>query len=283
MKTLFKKSAALILGALMLLSLTGCYTWRVAKRPAETEQQAYVSETPSELPTEEATPAPTEEETPAPTEEATPTPTGEETPAPTEEATPAPTEEATPAPTGEETPAPTAGLTPTPKPTPAPTPAHTPTPKPTPAPTPKPTEAPKPDFVFKTYDIVNNREYTESIFAKKKLTMINFWATWCGPCIEELPNLQRLSNNYSKLQVITVLYDSGDSGAINTAVSIMNANGITLPALRYNNSMKQAFGGYLSSAALPTTVFVDQDGHFVKCVNGAKSYDEWCAIINGML
>ena len=113
--------------------------------------------------------------------------------------------------------------------------------------------------------------------------MINFWATWCGPCIEELPNLQRLSNNYSKLQVITVLYDSGDSGAINTAVSIMNANGITLPALRYNTSMKQAFGGYLSSAALPTTVFVDQDGHFVKCVNGAKSYDEWCAIINGML
>ena len=275
MKTLFKKSAALILGALMLLSLTGCYTWRVAKRPSETEQQAYVSETPSELPTEEATPVPTEEETPAPTEEATP----------------APTEEATPAPTGEETPAPTAGLTPTPKPTPAPTPAPTPTPKPTPAPTPKPTpaptpkptEAPKPDFVFKTYDIVNNREYTESIFAKKKLTMINFWATWCGPCIEELPNLQRLSNNYSKLQVITVLYDSGDSGAINTAVSIMNANGITLPALRYNNSMKQAFGGYLSSAALPTTVFVDQDGHFVKCVNGAKSYEEWCAVINGML
>lgn len=239
MKTLFKKSAALILGALMLLSLTGCYTWRVAKRPSETEQQAYVSETPSELPTEEATPVPTEEETPAPTEEATP----------------APTEEATPAPTGEETPAPTAGLTPT----------------------------PKPDFVFKTYDIVNNREYTESIFAKKKLTMINFWATWCGPCIEELPNLQRLSNNYSKLQMITVLYDSGQSGAINSAVNIMNANGITLPALRYNNSMKQAFGGYLSSTALPTTVFVDQDGHFVKCVNGAKSYDEWCAIINGML
>ena len=271
MKTLFKKSAALILGALMLLSLTGCYTWRVAKRPSETEQQAYVSETPSELPTEEATPVPTEEETPAPTEEATP----------------APTEEATPAPTGEETPAPTAGLTPTPKPTPAPTPAPTPTPKPTPAPTPaptpKPTEAPKPDFVFKTYDIVNNREYTESIFAKKKLTMINFWATWCGPCIEELPNLQRLSNNYSKLQMITVLYDSGQSGAINSAVNIMNANGITLPALRYNNSMKQAFGGYLSSTALPTTVFVDQDGHFVKCVNGAKSYEEWCAIINGML
>ena len=95
--------------------------------------------------------------------------------------------------------------------------------------------------------------------------------------------LRALLNFAIKLQVITVLYDSGQPGAINTAVNIMNANGITLPALHYNNSMNQAFGGYLSSTALPTTVFVDQDGHFVKCVNRAKSYDEWCAIINGML
>ena len=78
MKTILKRITALILGALTLLSLTGCYTWRVAKRPSETEQQAYVSETPSELPTPKPTPAPT----PAPTP--TPKPTPAPTPKPTE-------------------------------------------------------------------------------------------------------------------------------------------------------------------------------------------------------
>ena len=125
------------------------------------------------------------------------------------------------------------------------------------------------------------------ILQRRRDRFLSCGALFGGPGVElfgaDAAHLQALDQHYSKLQVITVLYDSGDSGAIENAIYIMNTNNVSLPALRYNNSMKQAFGRFLTSAALPTTVFVDQDGHFVKCVNGAKSYDDWCAIINGML
>lgn len=115
--------------------------------------------------------------------------------------------------------------------------------------------------------------------------MINVWATWCGPCIKELPDIQRLSSKYSsKMQILTILYDSGDAGAIDTAKAIMQSIGFTLPVLRRNNSVMAAFDSpHLTPPALPTTFFINRYGQLVKVSKGSHNYDQWCSEIDGLL
>lgn len=285
MKTSVKRILLLLLGALLIAASVGCYPTRLAKNPnggidasvtdkPEDTFDPDISDEPTEAPTEAPTSAPTEEATPAPTEEATQAPTE----GPEDSAVPT----GTPEPSGTPVPTNTAAAD-TPAPTPAPTP--TPTPAPTPEPTAAPTEAPSADFVFKTYDFYHgNREYTESVFFNQKLTMINIWSTTCGPCMEELPFFGDLASRYSgRVKILTVLYDSSTDGAIDTATAFLDSIGFTLPALRYNNSMKSAFGGYLNPPTLPTTIFVDQQGHFVYCKKGAQTYSQWCALLDSLL
>lgn len=280
----------------MLFSLVGCYTWRVAKRPAD-QQEAMATEQPTEIAVD--TEAPTEEPSAAPTEEATPAPTEEAAPEPTEEVTPEPTEEATPAPTGSETDKPTAAPSGTPEPTATPKPSDTPKPTatPTPAPTatPKPTAtpSPEPDLVFTGTDIRNGKVYTESIFSKSKLTMLNIWATWCGPCIEELPLMPQIESHFSgKLKIYTILYFREGEGGSDIPQGITIANNIpdfSLPVIGFDyfknkpDSMYNAFIQFLSPATLPTTVFVNKSGKVVKVIKGRHDFEQWCAEIEKML
>lgn len=95
----------------------------------------------------------------------------------------------------------------------------------------------------------------------------------------------QLSTKYSsKMQILTILYDSGESGAVDTALGIMNGMGFTLPVLRRNASIKAAFDNpYLTPPALPTTFFIDQNGKLVDVVKGSHNYDQWCSVIDSML
>ena len=113
--------------------------------------------------------------------------------------------------------------------------------------------------------------------------MINFWATWCVPCINELPYIQQVSTEYSDLQVLTVLYDSGDTGAIATAIGIANSIGFTLPILRYNSSVQNAFGSYITGGALPTTFFINREGKLLKVVRGSHDLNAWRQEIENLL
>ena len=275
MKTHAKHLLALLLGVMMLVSAAGCYPLRIAKAPDPTEvptsteapKDAFNTEEPA---TEASTGIPTEAPTEAPTEGPTEAPTEAPSEAPATD-TPEPGETAAPA-------------TPTPAPTPTPKPTNTPAP--TAAPTAAPTQAPTPDFVFETTDFFHdNKRYTESVFYGQKLTMINFWSTDCGPCMEELPFFGQLASKYSgRVKILTVLTDSSTPGSIEKATAFLSGVGFTLPALRYNNSMKNAFGAaYLTPPTLPTTVFVDQQGHFVACKKGGQSYSQWCALIDSLL
>ncbi len=298
-----KKLLCAILALLMAAMLCACYPLRVAKNPNAGEQSANASELPDETEPAETEPAETE---PAETEEVTEAPTEaaneteEVTEAPTEAATEGandtdePTEGATQKPTeaaGTPTPKPTGteSATPTPKatPTPTPKPTATPTPKPTATPTAAPTATPKPqsDFAdFSSQSINGYPAFSNATFGNSGLTMVNFWATWCGPCIEELPYLQRLSGAYAgRLQIITVLFDSQTDGAVDTALGIINGMGFTLPVIRCNSSLKKAFTAHDSLAALPTTFFVDRNGHIVSIVKGGHNYEQWCAVINNLL
>ena len=84
-----------------------------------------------------------------------------------------------------------------------------------------------PDVEFTTVDTEGN-EWTDRAFADAKLTMINFWAYWCPPCVGELPDLQKLSETYPDLQILGVSTEDYEEENIKT----MKELGITYPTLR---------------------------------------------------
>ena len=260
-----------ILAALMLTA--GCgHPWRIARNPNPTTPDPFVdASTPSPEPT-------TDEPSDEPTDEPTNTPDNginaeSPSPAPTPDGEPTPTE-IQPEPSDTPTPAPTAA------PTPTPTPAPTPTPKPTN--TPAPTATPVPSNYFTTVAINGDHAtYDNSMFASAELTMINIWATNCGPCIQELPLIQNLAEAYESrgVQIVTALGDSEQSGAIGKALKYINEIGFNLPVLRNAASFSEQF----PAAAYPTTYFVDRNGNIVRVVTTSNSYSEWCAILDELL
>ena len=139
-----------------------------------------------------------------------------------------------------------------------------------------------PDFTFKTTDRSGNG-YDESVFASAKLTMINFWEPWCGPCVNEMPDLERLYEAYKDkgFQIIGVY---SETGMENDVDDILNNGKVSYPILKYTSEFDIFQTGYV-----PTTVFVDQNGHIIKMENGAETvigsntYDEWEAIIKNYL
>ena len=261
-----------ILAALMLTA--GCgHPWRIARNPNPTTPDPFVdASTPSPEPT-------TDEPSDEPTDEPTNTPDNginaeSPSPAPTPDGEPTPTE-IQPEPSDTPTPAPTAA------PTPTPTPATTPTPKPTN--TPAPTATPVPSNYFTTVAINGDHAtYDNSMFAGAELTMINIWATNCGPCIQELPHIQNLAGAYESrgVQIVTALGDSEQSGAIGKALKYINRIGFNLPVLRNTASFSAQFP---TGGAYPTTYFVDRNGNIVRVVTRSHKYSEWCAILDELL
>ena len=84
--------------------------------------------------------------------------------------------------------------------------------------------------------------------------VINIWATWCDPCREELPAMQRLADRtQGRLRVVGV--DTGDSR--DAASSFGTDKKVSLPTL-YDRDRKLV--GALGRTALPVTVFLDADG-----------------------
>ena len=139
-----------------------------------------------------------------------------------------------------------------------------------------------PDFTFKTTDRAGNT-YDESIFASAKLTMINFWEPWCGPCVKEMPDLELLYEAYKDkgFQIIGVYSETHMESEV---AGILKNKNISYPILNYTDEFARFNTGYV-----PTTVFVDGNGHIIKMddgtesIVGSNSYEGWETIIKQYL
>ena len=134
-----------------------------------------------------------------------------------------------------------------------------------------------PDFCFSTVDDTG-AEWTEACFAEAKLTMINFWEPWCGPCVGEMPELQKLSENYRDkgFQILGVYSDFSYEKEMR---QVVEQTGVQYPILKYVDAFSQFQTGYV-----PTTIFVDGSGHVVgETQIGSRDYDSWAAIVEGLL
>jgi cytochrome c biogenesis protein CcmG/thiol:disulfide interchange protein DsbE len=98
-----------------------------------------------------------------------------------------------------------------------------------------------------------------------KVILLNFWATWCGPCRAEIPDLVELQNKYKdRLQILGLVVDDDDQDAIKNFVSEF---GINYPVAIASNDIRFQYGGI---AALPTSFVLDAEGRIVQKHEGLR-------------
>src|SRR6266446_2591316 len=95
--------------------------------------------------------------------------------------------------------------------------------------------------------------------SKGKVILVNFWATWCGPCRAEIPDLVELQNKYrDHLQIIGLVVDDDDRDAIKKFVAEFAIN---YPVALATNDLRLQYGGI---PALPTSFVLDAAGRIVQ-------------------
>jgi len=114
-----------------------------------------------------------------------------------------------------------------------------------------------------------------------KLTIINFWATWCGPCRKELPDLVAISNEFATkgVRVIGISTDRG-SNVVADVSEFINKNKVTYPIVIDNGELAKAFGNV---RGIPTTFLVNEEGKVVESFMGLRTKEFFVEKINRLL
>lgn len=116
---------------------------------------------------------------------------------------------------------------------------------------------------FETKDI-NGNTVTNDIFAGKKLTVVNIWGTYCGPCINEMPELAawaaEMPEDVQIIGLVSDLQSYDNTATLNTARMICEKTGVTYPNLVANEDFYDLL---VDVTGVPTTIFVDGNGNVV--------------------
>ena len=120
----------------------------------------------------------------------------------------------------------------------------------------------------------------QSVFSENKLIMVNYWATWCGPCVAEIPDLVKISKDYADQGFALIGVLTGDND-IDGAKQFIADEGVTYPIVLPENLFLDYSAGIY---AIPTTLFFDSTGRQIgEAVVGSKSYDDWAGLIDLLL
>ena len=142
---------------------------------------------------------------------------------------------------------------------------------------------------FETTDLAGN-VVSADVFADHKLTMINVWATYCSPCLQEMPELGELSKEYKDkgVQIIGIPIDTLEQDGtwsqsqVANAASLASQTGADYLHILPSQDLIQA--GLSDIYAVPTTFFVDGSGNVTgDTYMGSKSKKEWEKIIDQTL
>ncbi|MBQ4428249.1 MAG: FMN-binding protein [Clostridia bacterium] len=127
-----------------------------------------------------------------------------------------------------------------------------------------------------TKNLANTVTYTGSIFQEAKVTILNYWGTWCGVCTSEMPQVkqfyQYLQNNPS---YNVKLYGVVSQGNESSAQSYLSQNGYNWPNMRTDSVLQSAFYGSGSNAgdgSAPQWAAVDCNGKIIKYLNQSVTY-----------
>ncbi len=133
---------------------------------------------------------------------------------------------------------------------------------------------------------IDGTSLSSSVFSDSRITMVNVWATYCNPCLREMPELRELAGEYDTedFQLIGIISDvpedSGES-TLQTAADLIEETKADYPHLLLNESLYNAL--LTGVSAVPTTFFIDQEGKVLDTVIGAMEKSAWKEKIDGLL
>lgn len=125
---------------------------------------------------------------------------------------------------------------------------------------------PAPDFTLK--DLSGKEVKLSSL--RGKVVLLNFWATWCPPCRQEIPSMMRLNQAMAgkPFQMVAVSEDAGGKEAVE---GYFKESGTALPALLDTD---QAVGQRYGLTGVPETFVIDAKGVILKKVVGAMDWSD---------
>ena len=114
---------------------------------------------------------------------------------------------------------------------------------------------------FTTQDLEGNPVDSAELFSQHEYTAVNIWATWCGYCVDEMPELNELNDRLADIDcgIVGILWDSSKSGKLEIGKEIVEETGVQYPVLQIPENGKDL----LLVQAYPTTYFVDRNGNIV--------------------
>jgi len=119
---------------------------------------------------------------------------------------------------------------------------------------------------FEMQPIGGGEMLTDDTLARK-IVLVNFWATWCGPCRAEMPALQAVYRRHADSGILVLGLLSGDQATDREVGSVASARGVTYPLVRATRELEQRYGG--SPSLLPTSLLLDRAGRVIHRWNGA--------------
>ncbi|TXK45836.1 TlpA family protein disulfide reductase [Pontibacter qinzhouensis] len=119
---------------------------------------------------------------------------------------------------------------------------------------------------LKMVDMQGKQVRFESL--KGKVVFLNIWATWCPPCIAEMPNIQKLYEKVGSDKIAFVLL-SVDEGGVDKVKKFIDRKGYTFPVYMPASQFPQEF----HSNAIPTTFIIAPDGKIVAKQEGMADYN----------
>jgi peroxiredoxin len=114
---------------------------------------------------------------------------------------------------------------------------------------------------------------------KGKVVVVDFWATWCGPCVSEIPGYVALQKKYGAAGLVIVGVSLDRKGPAQVK-KFVQENGMNYTIVMGDDNAVEAFGGF---DAIPTTFLINRSGRIVNKKTGAMPHEEYEKLVKQAL
>lgn len=132
----------------------------------------------------------------------------------------------------------------------------------------KPVKGKAVNFTWKEGD----RTVSFADFTSGKVVLLNIWATWCGPCKREIPDLIEISKEMAPKGVIVMGVSVDDREKAAAVRNYVEKVGINYPIVIDNLQISEAYGGV---SAIPATFIIDRQGNVINKIVGMLTKDQF--------
>ncbi len=130
--------------------------------------------------------------------------------------------------------------------------------------------APAPDFTLKD---LNGKKHSLSEY-RGQVVLLNFWATWCGPCVHEMPSMESLSQKLKEDDFV-ILAVSLDRGNLGRVKEFVKKHHLSFPVLLSPDGKIQKL---YPTSAIPVSLLINKDGTIHSCIGGSQKWDSQEAV-----